>query len=226
MPEHADIYAALAAIKTELGNTIHAGTQGQYGAFANLKTVLAVEGVALKHGILAMQGPQITNDDKPLLVTNLWHLKSKDEIVYRYLLLPDKAGPQGLGAAETYARRRSYQTIFGLAPSEDDDPDVMRPGEQWKPTPVAPTPSVASGSSEAANYIVRVGKKFKGLRLGTIPLDEAINYAEWLKGDCRKSNKPLSHEANEYCDRVNQLRMEVEATEPGFAQLPEDEVPF
>lgn len=78
------------------------------------------------------------------------------------------------------------------------------------------------------DWIVPFGKKYKGTRLGDIPFDEALNYAEWLENTANQSNKKLEGAALEFYDRVMTLRLEEEskAHQSGFAPAREDEVPF
>ena len=54
------------------------------------------------------------------LVTTLIHTKTNEALESHYPLLAEKGGPQGLGAALTYARRYSLKTMFNMRDVDDD----------------------------------------------------------------------------------------------------------
>lgn len=228
MADNETFYESMAAIKQEIGHRIAPNATGQYGGFVDLPKVLeVVESAAFKHGVLILQGPNIGMDGKPVLDTELIHTASEVSRSWRHLLVPDKAGPQGLGAAETYARRRSLLSIFGLASGENDDPDAINNGSRQSSSAMSSLPK--SGSSlSARDYVITFGKKYANRKLGTIPLAEAIDYANYLERMAKQDGKPLRGPAAEAVRNIRVLQLEAE-NEPatGFASALEiDEIPF
>lgn len=213
---------ALFDLKKELGCTISADASGQYGSYVPLETVLSVlHPLLLKHGLLLVQFPNIVGD-KPVLVTRITHIESGEFYEVGHLLVVEKPGPQGLGAAETYARRRTLMCIFGLA--TEDDPDA----KGGQPTLQSIAHSKAASQSRApkgnhtgiANKVIRCGKKFAGMKYGDCDLSELQNYAQWLQRTSQEQGKEMNDYAIEFCDDL--LKLERESS--GFA--PMDGVPF
>lgn len=237
-----ELYKALLACKRDLGPKIHVDSKGQYGSYVSLEQVLAiVEPVAQKHGILILQYPDISQGTThPCLVTRVVHVETGDWIAGTQLLTPDKAGPQGLGACETYARRRTLMDIFGLA--SEGDPDAHPQQQQISnyvatgrnnPRPPAVAPQAHRHQSTAANYSIaakeiKVGKKFKGVKYGSVPLEVLLSYGDWLKKSSEQENKPLSATAEEFLSDVAILQLEATDEGPGrdFAPMSDDQVPF
>jgi hypothetical protein len=225
-----NLYKALFNIKAELGCTIHAESNGQYGAYASLEQVLrTVDPIVRKHGLLIVQGPNVTDVGGPLLTTRIVHVEADEWIEYRHLLTPDKAGPQGLGACETYARRRTIMDIFGLA-AENDDPDAAPQRTQPqrysdKPKPTRAAGAVVKSGSSLMNKPIKIFKKYAGCTYGQIPLKELCDSRGWLLAQQEKEGKPMGPSAQEFCRDVGDLQNEHEMPPRDFA--PTDEtVPF
>lgn len=105
--------------------------------YANLEGVLAAKAPLLKNGIVTLQdydnsGPQ------PVLVTTLLH-ESGEWIRSEWPLIADKVTPQGMGSAQTYARRYALLGLLDLV-AEDDDGNQAS-GVSKKAEPKAPAPT-------------------------------------------------------------------------------------
>lgn len=217
-----EIHKILFEIKKEIGHTIAARGQGKYGMYAPLEDVLALLNPHFeKHSILMTQEPAHF-DSHPLLITKFQHLPTGDIIAFHQILSPEAPGPQKLGAAETYARRRGLMTFFGLATEDDPDAKPEQPTIQSIAHSKAPSPSRAPKGNHTgiANKVIRCGKKFAGMKYGDCDLSELQNYAQWLQRTSQEQGKEMNDYAIEFCDDL--LKLERESS--GFA--PMDGVPF
>jgi len=92
---------------------------------------------APKHGLSYLQ-TTVTDNDKAGVQTLLMH-ESGEWIEFEPLLLPigQKATPQAVGSAITYARRYTLSSIFGLASETDDDANGASDNAAKNPAPKA-----------------------------------------------------------------------------------------
>lgn len=90
---------------------------------------------APKHGLSYIQ-TTVTENDKAGVQTLLMH-ESGEWIEFEPLLLPigQKATPQAVGSAITYARRYTLSSIFGIASETDDDANGANDNASKNPTP-------------------------------------------------------------------------------------------
>lgn len=138
--------AALVAFHQDVA-TIHETSTAQYGAYADLSTVLSAILPALsKHGIRLSQTFQPWGDDGSamLLVTSLKHVSGEEESSRLPLVQPTSSRGNAVhdwGGAVTYQRRYAILAIIGLAAGiKDDDGDAFS----------AASTSASSGSSSAS----------------------------------------------------------------------------
>lgn len=110
-----ELYEALFKVKQELGTKFHEEQ--------SLDNVLAaIEPLVQKHGLLILQYPGIivmASSCAPTLTTRIVHIATGHHLDTMQLLVTDKPGHQGLGTAETYARRRNLMDIFGIATKDE-----------------------------------------------------------------------------------------------------------
>lgn len=99
--------------------------------------VESIAETAPKHGLSYIQ-TTVTENDKAGVQTLLMH-ESGEWIEFEPLLLPigQKATPQAVGSAITYARRYSLSSVFGLASEVDDDANGANDNAAKNPTPKA-----------------------------------------------------------------------------------------
>ena len=139
-PSIAGLCAALVSAQSELRNPAKDSVNPHFKSkFANLASVReAVVPVLAKHGLAVTQMPCCV-DGHPALCSILVH-KSGEWIKSIAMLTPVKNDPQGIGSAQTYARRYALQSIAGVTAEDDDD------GHQAsQPAKVAPKTAVAAG---------------------------------------------------------------------------------
>jgi len=174
------------------------------------------------------------------LVTTLLHT-SGEWISGRRPLHAKTKDPQGIGSAITYARRYDLMAMVGIAPEDDDAELAMErskapPARQPAPTPKPPAKPTAAPQKPAPqsqgmppslsamyDWIIPFGKKFNGTRIGDVPLEELIDYAEWLERAAHDKNKPLDGNFKVFYDIVAELRASAENA-PSYPN--ENEVPF
>lgn len=88
--------------------------------YADLPSVIAAIKPALaKHGLAFWQLCE-PSDDGVVVETVLLHVSGEERSLGKLFVPANKKDAQGFGSAQTYARRYSLQTAFGV-PAEDDD---------------------------------------------------------------------------------------------------------
>jgi len=132
MTEKDNLVAALAAFHKDC-QSIEEKSKAQFGAFADLSTVLSAVTPALsKHGLALVQTFDTEGDDD-ILVTTLYHTSGRH--IFSRARLPRVEGAGGRqnplhlwGGSVTYARRYTALALLGLAAGmEDDDGDSAGP---------------------------------------------------------------------------------------------------
>jgi len=130
--EHKNITAALAAFHAGVG-PIDKTARAQYGAFADLSTVLSAITPALSKNGLALVQTFDMDGDADVLVTTLYHTSGETITSRARLVRVEGSGgrqnPLHLwGGSVTYARRYCALALVGLAAGmEDDDGDIADP---------------------------------------------------------------------------------------------------
>ncbi|WP_053453661.1 ERF family protein [Exiguobacterium sp. BMC-KP] len=128
---------------------------------------------APKHGLSYIQ-TTVTENDKAGVQTLLMH-ESGEWIEFEPLLLPigQKATPQAVGSAITYARRYTLSSIFGIASETDDDANGANDNASKNPTP--PKPIMATKAEhETLNKLVDL---FAGLR--SVSREKVLETVNW-----------------------------------------------
>lgn len=146
-PPGSPLTAALVAFHQDVA-TIHETSTAQYGAYADLSTVLSAILPALsKNGIRLSQTFQPWGEDGTamLLVTSLKHVSGEEETSRLPLVRPTSSRGNAVhdwGGAVTYQRRYAILAILGLAAGiKDDDGDAFS----------ASSASTSSASSSASS---------------------------------------------------------------------------
>jgi hypothetical protein len=89
--------------------------------YADLTAVWdACESALHDNGFSVLQPMMVREDGQMVVETLLLHV-SGEWIYGETLVKTDKPGPQGLGSAQTYARRYGLAAMVGVCPDEDDD---------------------------------------------------------------------------------------------------------
>jgi len=220
----ADFDAALGHAQAEMESAALDRTNPHFGnRYATLASILAVCKPALnKHGFVLLQ----RSDTDPVAGTigiETAVRRGGMELSFGWVRLKAQQNtPQGIGSADTYARRYSLQTAFAIAAEDDDDGEVAEgrktqtpPARQAaKPAapsvpaatvlpPRAPSPAPARAAKPAApptageppDFVMQVGKH-KGCKASEVP----VGYLEWYAD--AKSNDPSKWEGKAWEQRT------------------------
>jgi hypothetical protein len=131
-----DMQADLVAALSEIRNPPLDG-EANYGRYATLPACLETARQTLSKNNLAVL--QMTYTDPDRLVTRIIHVSGlfvEDGGVP--LLCENKANPQKMGSAITYARRYGLCAMLGIVGEEDDDGQRATPAQELPPSAKAP----------------------------------------------------------------------------------------
>jgi len=118
-----EIAAALSKAQGEMKNAIYNKVNPHFKSkFADLASIrdAAVPTLAA-HGIAVLQPTDIDPETGRLAVETVLIHTSGQFISGNYPVITDKAGPQALGAAMTYAKRQSLSALICISGEDDDD---------------------------------------------------------------------------------------------------------
>jgi hypothetical protein len=187
---------------------------GHHGPYSSLEMCLEViKPVLAKNGLFLTQSLGLANDGLNVLITRIHHDKSGEAIESLVKLTPDGPGPQKLGAAITYMRRYALLALVGVASEGDPDGSaVSSHGPAYKPHSyaqerAAPVSLPQQSMANPSDWKIPFGK-FRGMRVGDVPINELANYAAWLQKDAGKSGKPLSDDASHFIAVVREMSNE------------------
>lgn len=127
--------------------------------YAPMEEVLNATRDALrKNGLTVIQ--HVIGENGQLGIETVIAHESGETMSSKFLASPVKNDPQSIGSFITYMRRYAYMSVLGLAPEDDDAQSAM------------PDPK---------DYIIPIGKKYKGQKLSDVPRDDLISFVEWLE---------------------------------------------
>ncbi len=118
-----NLLPAIFHVKSELGSTIIAGGKNPYfgNDFIQFDTLVKkIDPICNKYGVGIMQFPTGVG-----LVTLIFHQESGEYITSYYELKLDQETSQGVGSALSYAKRQTYQALFGLSAGQEEDDDAQ-----------------------------------------------------------------------------------------------------
>lgn len=235
------LFGALAKAQSEIGvavfDSVNPHFRSKYASLSAVREV--IKGPFAKHGLSVSQW--LDGEGQEILLTTLLTHSSGQYIQSTFPLLLQKRDMQGLGSATTYARRYALAAIAGVVSDEDDDGNeasIPRPTKSMTESAPAPMatrvssaprethqaqPQVTQDLSDPANYVIQIGKKYKGKRLGEIPSHELKNYYEYFVAQ-RDQGKKIA-------DNVLDLLIAIENyLKPGESEVPPfeetNELPF
>lgn len=158
--------------------------------YANLEAVISVLAEPLKKNNLFVT----QSVDDSLLETTVVHVLGFSKTFYYPLTAKDISNPQAVGAAVSYARRYSLQSIFFLAAEDDDGHQASAPPKTTLPQRAAPVPPPkATGpaptpNASADHYRFTFGKH-SGKTLKEIPEGELRAWMNWVSTNAEKPIK-------------------------------------
>jgi hypothetical protein len=114
---------------------------------------------------------QTVDGDK--LLTILMHA-SGQWIDSTYPITAKDNSPQAIGSALTYARRYALAAMVGVYQTDDDAEAAT------ERQPAGEVPVLHGAHNMHGAYIIKMGKKFKGLRLDACDMYELADFSKWL----------------------------------------------
>jgi hypothetical protein len=161
-----EISTALSKCQAELKNPSKSSKNPFFKSnYANLDSVIeAVKGPAAKFGLSYASGV-VENDKGMVLTTRLMH--SSGQWLEDQLPLIGKLDTmQAIGAAITYARRYSIQSLFGVTGEEDDDGNSVsqQPKQRQQPAFVRPSaPRIEDDRKKVLGAFIQLGIDEEGI---------------------------------------------------------------
>ena len=120
-PTHKSIAAALVAAQGEMGSAKKSAKNPHFKSnYADLQSVCDAVMPALNAAGIAVIQPMERVGDAWVVVTRFIHAESGETLETPVPLIFGKNDMQGLGSAQTYARRYGLMTLSGIAPEDDD----------------------------------------------------------------------------------------------------------
>lgn len=104
----------------------------------------------------------------------------------------DKSSNKAMAVAHKYA----YLQVFSIPTEDEKDPDA----HSWDVKSNAPV----RDDQNPEDYVVPFSKKYKGMSLLDIGIDQAIDFKNWLIDSSAKSNKPLGTDAVNFINAVDE----------------------
>lgn len=154
-PDHATIYAALAAAQMQMGKALKDSANPAFKSkYADLASVMdACMGALNGNGIAVFQ-PTVDDESGRYVKTILAHV-SGQTLECRVPLIVQKNDMQGYGSAVTYARRYGLMSMAGIAPEDDDGNAAAKaaPLVDERPAKARTAPPIDKAISEAAEYL-------------------------------------------------------------------------
>lgn len=135
----------------------------------------------------------------------------------------DKATTKALSASYKYMCIQTFciQTEDIIdADSETIEPSGFPAGKSTGPksSETRDILTIAAGTTGVENYVIKVGKKYKGKRLRDVPVEELWQYANWLELQSQEKGKPLNGDAVEFISALTAF------TPPSFDS--QEQIPF
>jgi len=172
-----EITKSLLLAQKEIENPKKDGVNPHFKSkYSTLEESLVVCKFALnKHGLILMQPSrviEIAGLVVDVIETTLIHAESGEYIKSEYRVVTGKEGPQGFGAAVTYARRYSLLGLLGLVAEDDDGNSAMKSMPAQKPTQ---KPVFQSDRNFTESYVFQNGE-LAGQVLSKINNIEALTF--------------------------------------------------
>jgi hypothetical protein len=179
-----ELASALAKAQGELQDAAIDSTNPHFkNDFASLSSTLkTIRPVFSKYGLSVVQGLETEKGPTPetspyVLNTRLMHA-SGQWIETSLELLLSKQDMQGVGSANTYARRYTIQTIAGINQEKDDDGNMASLATTQKPSPKTPPPPPLSKPRNetpiGANHVTQLVKLAEEKGMATEELKEFL----------------------------------------------------
>ena len=195
------IFGALAKAQAEIGvavfDSVNPHFRSKYASLSAVREV--VKEPFAKNGLSVSQW--LDGEGDGISLTTILTHSSGQYIQSSFPLLLPKRDMQGLGSATTYARRYALAALAGVVSDEDDDGNaatVTPKSQPYQPRVSAPAPQAQQmpddflndgSSSDIGDYVVQIGKKFKGKKISEIPLNDLKNYYDYFAAQKSEGKK-------------------------------------
>lgn len=168
MSDESQLAKALTAFHTELPKVGKGSTNPAFKSkYADLADIVSVVLPALaKNGLAWITTPRVS-DDGFVLEYELRHTSGEAITGSWPLPDPEKATPQQMGSAVTYAKRYTLSAVTGIAPDEDDDGNAASKGPGAAPRQ-ARTTRVADPQEKIADALKAIANTTTAVNLDAI----------------------------------------------------------
>ena len=208
-----EIIKALLAVQKELAFANKDGENPHFhSTYPTLESALTTYMPLLnKNGMAVSQCYDMDATGKPSLVTILMH-ESGEYISGDQPLIPQKATPQSIAAATTYASRIGLLAIVCGGGKDDDGEEAeSRHRHPGKLPPIGNQPAITmpqkmdqkeferitGAKPHPGMFLLKFGK-FSGKKIVDIPLEQLKSYREYLISSARDSGEELSSHAQDF----------------------------
>lgn len=158
---------AIVSVQTRLTNPTKDTDAYKY-KYATLDQIRNLVVPVLQEAGLAVVQFPVSDNSKVGVETVLLH-ESGESVSKTFAIDLPKKDPQSIGSALTYFRRYALLALLNLAPEDDDGKSAQ--------------PSSFDMESNPGEYVIKIGKNYKGMRLDQVDPGELYSFAEWLKGN-------------------------------------------
>lgn len=101
----------------------------------------------------------------------------------------DKSSNKAMSVAHKYA----YLQVFSIPTHDPKDPDA----DSWDTLP----PQVTDKNPE--EYVCQISKKYKGMKLKEIGIEQALYFKDWLIKESEKTRTPLGPDATDFVNATS-----------------------
>ena len=131
-------------------------------------------------------------------------------------------GDKASNKAQSIALKYACLQVFAIPTNDDKDPDSVSP--EFAPRPIMqPGPDAFSRKPADANpanpanpgeYVITVGKKYKGMKLKQVSAKELDSFCKWIVTESNKSGKKPQGAMAEFLTMAEQYLNELDETAP------------
>ena len=182
--------------------------KGQMNAFGNYKYRSCEDILEAVKPLVHTQGCYLTISDEVVMLGERFYVKATATFTSAYdehaievssyareaLVKKGMDEAQITGSASSYARKYALNGLFAIDDTKDPDTKDNREAPQAK--------RVSAPSGNPGDYVITIGKKYKGQKLSDVKNNELESFAEWLENSAKESGKPLSGPGKEFVSMV------------------------
>ena len=118
-------------------------------------------------------------------------------------------------AQESYQEPKVLKSSFSAPPEANATTtrasEMELSGTEEFVIPGSPVPDETIIESDPGEYVITIGKKFKGKKLSEVSLDDLAGFSSWLQNQAMENNKPLYGESAAFVENVDAYIKKVKA---------------